>query len=141
MTQTPRHKESRRKATPNRATAGEVNGTSLTVVRNATVRGPDVEAFERKCFDRRPEHPWLLRSVNSFGQEEWFIRVEVTGLHPRRLGPMATQEEALKFYAHVISELAGQLDADLPQGLPDRIRFGVFIEDEIARGYLLQKGR
>ena len=128
------------KTTPNRAKAGKVNGSSVPVVRNTHVQGSDVEAFERGYLDRRPDHPWLIRSVNSFGQEEWFLRVEVTGLHPRRFGPMATKEEAFEFFSHVVDELLGQLDVDLPQNLPCRIGSGVFIEDEIGTAYLLPKG-
>lgn len=128
------------KTTPNRAKAGKVNGTSVMVVRNTHVQGSDVEAFERGCFERKPEGPWLLRSVNSFGQEEWFVRVEVTGLHPRRFGPMATKEEAFTFYVHVVNELIYQLDCILSEDLPDKTNFGVFIEDEIASAYWLPKG-
>jgi len=129
------------KTTPNRAKAGKVNGTSALVVRITHMQGPDVEAFERDYLDQRPDHPWLIRSVNSFGQEKWFIRVEVTGLYPRRFGPMDTKEEAFAFYARVVVELIGQLDADLPDNLPDRIGPGVFIEDEMGSAYLLPKGR
>ena len=128
------------KTTTNRAKAGKVNGSSVPVVRNTHVQGPEVETFERRYLDRKPEGPWLLRSVNSFGQEEWFLRVEVTGLHPRRFGPMATKEEVFEFFSHVIDELLVQLDADLPQNLPVRIGSGVFIEDEMAEAYLLPKG-
>ena len=100
----------------------------------------EVDAFKRHYLDRRLEHPWLLASVNSFGQEEWFVRVEVAGLHPRRFGPIATREEALNFYTHVLGELSDALDWELPENLPNQRNFGVFIEDEIASAYLLPKG-
>ena len=124
------------KTTPNRAKAGKVNGTPVTVVRNADVQGPDVDVFKHNYLDRPLDYPWLIRSVNSFGQEEWFVRVEVAGLHPRRFGPIATKEEAKEFYAQVLDDLDSLLDIDLP----NKIQFGMFIEDELGSAYLLPKG-
>ncbi len=123
------------KTTPNRAKAGTVNGTTAI-----NVQGPDVEAFERDFCQRKPEGPWLVRSVNSFGQEEWFVRVEVSGMHPRRLGPLATKEEALKFYVHAIEKLVEELDCVLPENVLARNAFGVFVEDEIGSAYVLPTG-
>ncbi len=114
----------------------KVNGTTAIVVRHADVRGLEVETFEHGYLDRPLDHPWLIRSVNSFGQEEWFIRVEVAGLHPRRFGPIATKEEAKEFYAQVLGDLDSLLDIDLP----NKIQFGMFVEDELGSAYVVPKG-
>jgi len=79
-----------------------------------------------------PATNWLVSAANGQGEKEWFVRFEIGGLYPRRIGPFASQGEAVGFYnettRHFLNVLVGSHDTRWT------------IEDQLAATYLA-KGR
>lgn len=66
--------------------------------------------------ERAVSEDWLFHGKDEVGREGWFVRIEVTGMYPRRVGPFATQEEAcglLEDFLHDLVEPFGNLERDL----------------------------
>ena len=66
--------------------------------------------------ERAVSEDWLFHGKDEVGREGWFVRIEVTGMYPRRYGPFATQAEAcelLEDFLHDLVEPFGNLERDL----------------------------
>ncbi len=48
-------------------------------------------------IERQPREDWFIRARNERGEREWFLRIQCTGLYPRRFGPFPTKDHALRF--------------------------------------------
>ena len=77
-------------------------GTTLTLMNKETVSAPEAERTwrERPVSDR-----WLFRAQDDAGRRGWFLRIEVTGLYPRRVGPFPTRAGALECLETLLSEI------------------------------------
>ena len=60
------------------------------------------------CVHRERElsEEWLFQGTDERGCKGWFLRIEVTGMYPRRCGPFETQEDALEFLEAFLSDVA-----------------------------------
>lgn len=80
-----------------------------------------------------PAPHWLVSAVNGQREREWFVRVEIGGLYPRRIGPFPSQQEAVHYYDETIrrflNELVGNREANC------------FIEDTLGAAYLTRRNR
>ena len=47
--------------------------------------------------ERALSEDWLFQGKDEVGREGWFLRIEVTGMGPRRCGPFTTQDKACEF--------------------------------------------
>jgi hypothetical protein len=66
---------------------------ALALVRNSSK--PQTEAAVMHHDRERPlSEDWLFQGKDEVGREGWFLRIEVTGMYPRRCGPFKTQAEA-----------------------------------------------
>ena len=45
---------------------------------------------------------WLFHGKDELGREGWFLRIEVTGMHPRRCGPFGSPTEACTFFEEIL---------------------------------------
>jgi hypothetical protein len=70
----------------------------------------------RHYRERAVSDDWLFHGKDEVGREGWFVRIEITGMYPRRYGPFATQEEACAFledFLHDLVEPFSNLDNEL----------------------------
>ena len=76
-----------------------------------------------------PAPDWLVSTTNSNGEREWFVRVKIDGLYPRRIGPFKSADEALEYYQETLRTILNWLvcDSEPP---------GCFVEDELGQAYL-----
>ena len=66
--------------------------------------------------ERAVSEDWLFHGKDEVGREGWFVRIEVTGMYPRRVGPFATQEDAcelLEDFLHDLLEPLRNLESEL----------------------------
>ncbi|MFY4730243.1 hypothetical protein [Nitrospira sp. BLG_2] len=80
----------------------------------------------RHYRERAVSDDWLFHGRDEVGREGWFVRIEITGMYPRRYGPFATQEKAcalLEDFLHDLVEPFANLDNEL-----DRPEQGCVIE-------------
>ena len=74
---------------------------ALALVRNGSKQ--QTEASIPHYFRERPvSEEWLFQGKDELGREGWFLRIEVTGLYPRRCGPFTTQAKACAFLESVL---------------------------------------
>ncbi len=71
--------------------------------RTQPTKSPQVERFSN--LERKPHDTWLVQTLNEYGEREVFLRVECTGLFPRRFGPFKNDHDALVFLDRVASEV------------------------------------
>ena len=48
---------------------------------------------------------WLFRGRDEVGRSGWFLRLSITGLYPRRVGPFPSKAKALEVLEEIISEI------------------------------------
>lgn len=81
------------------------------------------EVSERvTCRECDPAHHCLFQGKDEVGREGWFLRLEVTGMYPRRCGPFETREAAIKVldgFANKVMEgyVDVMNDLDMPEQL------------------------
>lgn len=46
--------------------------------------------------ERALSQEWLFHGKDEVGREGWFVRIEVTGMYPRRVGPFARKRRPVK---------------------------------------------
>lgn len=80
-----------------------------------------------------PAPHWLVSAVNGEGEREWFVRFEIGGLYPRRIGPFPSQQEAAEYYNETIRRFLNEL-----VGSPGLCWF---IEDTLGSSYLPKRKR
>ena len=49
------------------------------------------------CRERALSKDWLFHGKDELGRGGWFLRIEVTGMFPRRCGPFASLDDACAF--------------------------------------------
>ncbi len=49
---------------------------------------------------------WIFRGQDEAGRRGWFLRLNVTGLYPRRVGPFPSKAQALDVLEEVIAEIS-----------------------------------
>ena len=116
-------------------------GQSLIDTDKAKTVLPRKKRERIEIIEMKPREEWFRRSRDQFGRPAWFVRVEMTGLRPRRFGPFPTKYKGLLFLDHLLNEVADAVcsasgDLDRYQ-LPKR-RFGLraghypIVEDELC---------
>ena len=71
----------------------------------------------RTWRERPLSERWLFHGEDEAGRLGWFVRIEVTGLYPRRVGPFATKAEAVKMIEYVAGETILELFTNLQNNL------------------------
>ena len=75
----------------------------LALVRNGSKRQTEVPI--RHFIRERPiSKEWLFQGKDELGREGGFLRIEVTGLWPRRVGPFMTQAAACDFLESTLGD-------------------------------------
>lgn len=106
-----------------------------------SARKPKRERIE--LIEVRPRPEWFVRSGR-----EWFLRLEITGLLPRRWGPFASRRDCLLFLdwaLDTLTDTTADLQAHANRYIAPR-RFGYkqsaipIVEDALGSAYR-QKGR
>jgi hypothetical protein len=62
------------------------------------------EAPERTWRERALSEEELFQGTDEAGRTGWFLRLTLTGMYPRRIGPYDSKEEALAVSEAVIAE-------------------------------------
>ncbi|MDF0674227.1 MAG: hypothetical protein P0120_07770 [Nitrospira sp.] len=77
---------------------------ALALVRNGSK--PKVEPSAPHQFRECPiSEEWLFQGTDEVGREGWFLRLTISGLYPRRVGPFSSQEEALELLEDFLYEV------------------------------------
>lgn len=66
-------------------------------VRDHPEQQPD-STMPHFCREQALTHDQLFHGTDELGREGWFLRIELTGMWPRRCGPFATPAEACAFF-------------------------------------------
>ncbi len=107
----------------------KANGSQKTrSMAKAKVRKPKLAIIERKS---QPD--WFVRARNDRGQLEWFLRIQCTGLYPRRFGPFPTKQRALLFLDDVLEETLDTITGTSSEFEPNR---ECILEDALGTQYL-----
>lgn len=89
-----------------------------------------------------PNQEWFQKSRDQWGREVWFVRVQMTGLRPRRFGPFPTKHKGLLFLDHMlnkVTEVICDVTSDLERYQYPVRRFGLrsghypIVEDELCK--------
>jgi len=80
-------------------------GQSLIDTDNAKTVAPRKKRERIEIMEVKPREEWFTRSRDQFGRPVWFLRVEMTGLRPRRFGPFPTKRKGLMFLDHLLNQL------------------------------------
>lgn len=75
---------------------------TVTLVDTDTVPAPKAA---RTWRERLVSGRWLFRAQDAAGRRGWFLRVEVTGLYARRVGPFPTRMDALDRLETLLAEI------------------------------------
>ncbi len=102
--------------------------TKITAKAKPKVHRPRIEIIERK-----PQPDWFVRARNEHGKLEWFLRIQCTGLYPRRFGPFPTKQRALLFLDDVLNETLDTITGTSSQWEPNR---ACILEDALGTQYL-----
>lgn len=78
-------------------------GQSLIDTDNAKTVAPRKKRERIEIMEVKPREEWFKRSRDQFGRQVWFLRVEMTGLRPRRFGPFPTKHKGLLFLDHLLN--------------------------------------
>lgn len=71
----------------------------------------------------------LFHGVDEAGRTGWFLRLSMTGMYPRRIGPFSSKEEALEvleivayqFEVEILTDIENDLGSHqtcVPEGIP-----------------------
>lgn len=90
-----------------------------------------MEAVAR--YHEVPAPHWLVSTVNGQKVREWFVRFEIGGLYPRRIGPFTSQQEAVDYYNDTIRRFLNVLVGNS--------EVNWFIEDTLGAAYLTRRKR
>jgi hypothetical protein len=55
----------------------------------------------------------LFHGTDEAGRTDWYLRLSVTGLYPRRIGPYSSQEEALEVLEDAAYQFAVETMTDI----------------------------
>ncbi len=65
----------------------------------------DTENNGRNWLETPITEDILFRGKDAHGRAGWFLRLTVTGLYPRRIGPYATRTKALEVLAWFVADI------------------------------------
>ena len=107
----------------------------------------DSTGIER--LEVEPDDSWFVETHDQHGRLLVFLRVRVTGLLPRRVGPFPSKQVALAVYDGLANDLACHMDCEWEDKVleytvqrPFNFRhFNVRVEDELAQAYLIPPER
>ena len=72
--------------------------------------GNGVSSEKRLMYVEAQSHPdWFVATNNAEGKREVFLRLQVTGFHPRGIGPFQSKEEALEVLDGILCSIAQAL--------------------------------
>ena len=109
--------------------------TTVTLVDKKPVPAPEAK---RTWRERHVSDRWLFRAQDDAGRRGWFLRFEVTGLYPRRVGPFPTRTDALKCVETLLAEITLGAMLDLHNELASE---QACVTEEIPRLTGRTKGR
>jgi hypothetical protein len=81
--------------------------TSVQLVTDNQMRTDDEP--ERNFREQPISQDWLFQSTDEAGRSGWFLRLCITGLFPRRVGPFGSKAEALGMLEKVLSTIDSQV--------------------------------
>jgi len=117
-------------------------GQSLIDTDKTKAVAPRKKREKIEIMEVKPREEWFRRGRDQFGRPIWFVRVEVTGLRPRRFGPFPTKHKGLLFLDHLLNEMGDAICAasnNLDRYQVRRRCFGTqaghypVVEDELCR--------
>ena len=86
-------------------------GTPLAVVNKSQEMKP---ARRIKIWRERPvTDDVMFKGTDECGRSGWFLRLTVSGLYPRRVGPYRTKDQALEAFENFITEVELELFCNL----------------------------
>ena len=86
------------------------------------------DTVERDTLHAEPEHIWrecpmtpdtMFEAVDEAGRAGWFVRVCVSGLYPRRIGPYRTEHRAREVFEAFVARIKTEAFGDLRNNLDD----------------------
>lgn len=102
---------------------------ALALARKGSTQQTDVAAPHHER-ERPLSDDWLFQGKDEVGREGWFLRIEVTGMYPRRCGLFTTRENAYEFlegflnghvleaFCNIQSEMVAPDQASIVEGVP-----------------------
>lgn len=101
---------------------------------------------ELRLVEVPPEDSWFVETQDAHGNALVFLRIQITGLLPRRAGPFPDRDSALRAFDWLLDDLLPALDCEWPDTVrgycikrPFAHRFeAVQAEDELGQAYLCQ---
>ena len=88
---------------------------------------------KRLQYVEAQSHPdWFVTTENAEGKREVFLRLQVTGFHPRGVGPFQSEEEALE----VLDGVLCNVEQALTDCLDDNQELHCIAEDVLNARYL-----
>jgi hypothetical protein len=111
---------------------------ALKAVPKAPTTAPKKKQRERLVIIETPPKPDWFVSTRERGRTVWYLRLTITGAHPRRFGPFANRHRALlalDLMLNSLTDLNCELaDAAKKYGMTRRFQqtWGPVIEDELA---------
>jgi hypothetical protein len=87
---------------------------TLSILKEAkSCKGKTVQVWR----EQPASEDWLFQATDAVGRSGWFLRLSITGLYPRRIGPYPTREEALdaleEVLAHIITDPLCDLENEM----------------------------
>ncbi|MBX3325157.1 MAG: hypothetical protein U0223_07460 [Nitrospira sp.] len=79
----------------------------------------EAHEVERVWRERTLTEEELFHGTDEAGRTGWFLRLSVTGLYPRRIGPYNSREEALDVLDAVAAEFVMDTLTEILNGLED----------------------
>jgi hypothetical protein len=91
--------------------------TPLALVPESTAKKP---AQRVKIWRERPvTEEVIFEGTDDCGRSGWFLRLTVSGLYPRRVGPYRTKDQALEAFENFITEVQLELFCNLHNEMRD----------------------
>jgi len=84
-------------------------GQSLTDTDKAKAVAPRKKRERITIMEVPPCDEWFQQGRDQWGREVWFIRVQVTGLRPRRFGPFPNKRKGLLFLDHLLNDVTDSI--------------------------------
>ena len=92
-----------------------------------------------------PQEDWIVEAISQTGEPMCFIRLTMTGLLPRRIGPFGNRETALRCLDNLLEDLLRRLETEGAEIIDGDLflraqqnRPPILVEDELAQAYLAQ---
>ncbi|GJL56899.1 MAG: hypothetical protein NPIRA02_40310 [Nitrospirales bacterium] len=101
---------------------------------------------EIQALEVKPDDSWFIEANDYQGNTVVYLRVQVTGLLPRRAGPFSDRETAVLALASLLSDVIMDIDCEWSNDLNAYVEDRPFqhrsnyvqAEDELGQAYLQQ---